>query len=999
MCHAVLRSTTQARLLVVGALACATLSYAPVAHAASISVTTTTDELNTDGDCSLREALRAANTNAAVDRCAAGSSTPADTITFSVDGTFPITMTGNEDTAELGDFDLLSDITIRGTGATNTIIDGLNRDRVFDIDPLGTCNNSTGCTVTIQDVTIRNGQGNAENFNSGGGVFIGPLATVSISNSVIESSTATGPGGGIDARGPALTLTNVTLQNNDALSSGGGLRSIGNLSISGSRFLKNEAEFGGAISLTQDATKTVSISTSTFQNNTAAPTADGETDDGGAIYADVDATVTLSGNTFAANAAFNNGGALFLRDNVASGTGTYNLTNNTLSGNRADGKGGGIYTASGTTTLNNVTITQNHADNNNAGAETGGGIEVTGGSVTLNNTIVAENFRGSGTTTTDNVKGGVSGANNITSGNPLLGPLASNGGPTATHALLGGSPAINAGNNATCVATDQRGITRSQNGVCDIGAFELSDTTPPDTVIAGSPPSLSNSSSATFSFVGSDNVGGSGVAGFQCQLDGGGFAPCTSPQTYTGLANGDHTFAVRAVDGSGNADPTPATYTWTVDAARPSVTINQAAEQADPTNAGPIIFHVVFSEAVTGFTDADVDLGASTATGTLVVTVAGSGTTYTVSISGMTGNGTVVAAVPADAATDAAGNTNTASSSTDNTVTFVADNTPPTVVSINRADPNPTNAASVNFTATFSEDVSGVSADDFSLATTGVSGASITSVSGSGATRTITINTGSGDGTLRLDLLDDDSIKDVINNPLGGAGTGNGSFTDGEAYTIDKTAPTVTINQAAEQADPTGTSPINFTVTFSDDVTGFTSDDVAVSGTAGATTATVSGSGASYTVSVSGMTDNGTVSVSIGTGAATDAAGNANTASGSTDNTVTYTTNVAPVAKDDSYTTNENKPLPVAAPGVLSNDEDDNDDALTAALVARPANGTLTFNSDGSFTYTPNANFTGTDSFTYKVSDGEADSNVATVTITVKSIWRYRAFVPLFIEP
>jgi VCBS repeat-containing protein len=365
----------------------------------------------------------------------------------------------------------------------------------------------------------------------------------------------------------------------------------------------------------------------------------------------------------------------------------------------------------------------------------------------------------------------------------------------------------------------------------------------------------------------------------------------------------------------------------------------------------------------------------------------------------MTHDGTVVAAVPADSATDVAGNTNTASSSTDNSVTFIADSTPPTVISINRTDPNPTNAASVSFTVTFSEDVTGVDADDFSLSTTGVNGASITGVSGSGATRTVTVGTGSGDGTLRLDLLDDDSIKDVVNNPLGGAGTGTGSFTDGEAYMIDKTAPTVTVNQAAEQADPTGTSPINFTVTFSEDVSGFTGDDVAVSGTAGATTATVSGSGASYNVAVSGMTNDGTVIVSIAAEAATDAAGNGNTASTSTDNTVTFNTNVAPVANDDTYTTNANKPLTMAAPGVLSNDEDDNDDALTAALVAGPVNGTLTLNSDGSFTYTPNANFTGTDSFTYKASDGEADSNVATVTITVKRVWPYRAFAPLVSKP
>jgi hypothetical protein len=108
------------------------------------------------------------------------------------------------------------------------------------------------------------------------------------------------------------------------------------------------------------------------------------------------------------------------------------------------------------------------------------------------------------------------------------------------------------------------------------------------------------------------------------------------------------------------------------------------------------------------------------------------------------------------------------------------------------------------------------------------------------------------------------------------------------AEDIDTTRPSVTINQAAGQADPTGTSPVNFTVTFSEPVNGFTGADVALSGTAGPTTATVTGSGASYTVAVSGMTSHGTVIASIPANVAQDAAGNLNTASTSTDNVVTY---------------------------------------------------------------------------------------------------------------
>ncbi len=97
--------------------------------------------------------------------------------------------------------------------------------------------------------------------------------------------------------------------------------------------------------------------------------------------------------------------------------------------------------------------------------------------------------------------------------------------------------------------------------------------------------------------------------------------------------------------------------------------------------------------------------------------------------------------------------------------------------------------------------------------------------------------------------------------------------------------------------------------------------------------------------------------------------------------------NDPPVARNDSYTTAEDTALAQPAPGVLGNDSDsDTASVLTAALVTGPAHGTLTLNANGSFTYTPNANFQGADSFTYKANDGAIDTNVATVSITVTSV-------------
>src|SRR2546430_4130696 len=94
--------------------------------------------------------------------------------------------------------------------------------------------------------------------------------------------------------------------------------------------------------------------------------------------------------------------------------------------------------------------------------------------------------------------------------------------------------------------------------------------------------------------------------------------------------------------------------------------------------------------------------------------------------------------------------------------------------------------------------------------------------------------------------------------------------------------PSVTSNQAGAQSDPTNTSPINFTVVFSESVTGFTAPSVHLSGTAGATTAIVTGSGTSYNVAVSGMTTSGTVIATIVQNAAQGTAANNSTASTST---------------------------------------------------------------------------------------------------------------------
>jgi VCBS repeat-containing protein len=116
---------------------------------------------------------------------------------------------------------------------------------------------------------------------------------------------------------------------------------------------------------------------------------------------------------------------------------------------------------------------------------------------------------------------------------------------------------------------------------------------------------------------------------------------------------------------------------------------------------------------------------------------------------------------------------------------------------------------------------------------------------------------------------------------------------------------------------------------------------------------------------------------------ATDGTGTSNTA------TVSIRVNAIPVATNDSgYTAIVGTPLTVSGGvlGVLGNDTDADDSTLTANLVSQPANGSLSLNPDGSFVYIPNANFQGTDTFTYTASDGQATSNTATVSISVRSV-------------
>ena len=199
------------------------------------------------------------------------------------------------------------------------------------------------------------------------------------------------------------------------------------------------------------------------------------------------------------------------------------------------------------------------------------------------------------------------------------------------------------------------------------------------------------------------------------------------------------------------------------------------------------------------------------------------------------------------------------------------DATAPMVTSITRLNPSPTNLASVDFTVTFSEAVSGVDTSDFALTASGVSGAAVSGFSGSGSVYTVTVNTGTGVGTIRLDVPTSATVTDLAGNPLAGL-----PYTSGETYTVDTTAPMVT-SITRLNPNPTNLAIVDFTVTFSEAVTGVDTSDFALtaSGVSGAAVSGFTGSGSVYTVTVNTVQGNGTLRLDVPTSATvTDLAGN-----------------------------------------------------------------------------------------------------------------------------
>lgn len=225
------------------------------------------------------------------------------------------------------------------------------------------------------------------------------------------------------------------------------------------------------------------------------------------------------------------------------------------------------------------------------------------------------------------------------------------------------------------------------------------------------------------------------------------------------------------------------------------------------------------------------------------------------------------------------------SSSGDDDDVFGTITTMPVVQSMTRQSANPTNASQVTYHVTFSETVTGVDAADFAVVASGVSGATIdstvTDVSG-GSVYAVTINTGTGGGSVALKLVDDDTIANGSAVKLGGTGAGNGDFTAGDAFTIDKTRPIVT-SITPTTTGPTNADSVKFTIRFDSSVNGFdTAADVEVEhdGTSHSSVTFTKKSNSTYDVTVGGIAGDGTLALWVKANAATDSAANLNTIGG-----------------------------------------------------------------------------------------------------------------------
>ncbi|SHN12058.1 Ig-like domain-containing protein [Chitinophaga sp. CF418] len=334
------------------------------------------------------------------------------------------------------------------------------------------------------------------------------------------------------------------------------------------------------------------------------------------------------------------------------------------------------------------------------------------------------------------------------------------------------------------------------------------DLTAPNTTITGNPTNPSTSSSATFTFT--SNEAGST---FEGSLDGAAYTPVTSPVTFTGLADGSHTFSVRAIDPAGNIDGSPASFTWLVDTNGPVITSVSVPANGYYRAGQTLQFTVKYNEpafvttaAGTPYINLIIGLNA-----VQVPYISGSGTTdlvfsYTVQPGEMDMDGITVQPLVQNNSgfiKDALGNDASTTLQNVASTTNVRVNTSIPSVTLSTATAMPTNAP-FTVTATFSEAVTGLSVSDFNVLNTTVSSLSTTD----NITYTV-LMTPSSDGTRNISLPGN-AVVNIGGNPNTPSNT--------ISYTYDATAPTVTSVAVPANKYYRAGETLDFTVNFSENI-------------------------------------------------------------------------------------------------------------------------------------------------------------------------------------
>src|SRR3954447_10990945 len=330
----------------------------------------------------------------------------------------------------------------------------------------------------------------------------------------------------------------------------------------------------------------------------------------GIQFGTVQLTKSLIDNNQAVSAAgvpSGDGGGIAVLGSATSGAaGTLTLTDSTVFHNSASVAAGIAVRGSAT---NQATLTRSTIAANTASSTPGAGVYLdSSGNATAFGTIVAGNT-GDGVASNCSVKLASNGGN-IDSGStcgfassvdkqntdPQLSTLLfSAGGETPVLTLPATSPAIDPVPTASCgtgTLADQRDVRRPQGLGCDAGAYEFDFA--PETSIDSGPSGTIGVNTASFRFSSTEPA-----VTFQCRMDAAAFAGCTSPQSYSSLGDGAHTFQVRAVDATGKTDASPASRPFTVDTTPPDTNITGGP--AVPTSSTTAAFTYTSTEAGSTF--------------------------------------------------------------------------------------------------------------------------------------------------------------------------------------------------------------------------------------------------------------------------------------------------------------------------------------------------------------------------------------------------------------